>query len=98
VLNNHFRNVAIYAIASVMEANVVVERNVFENVAIPMRTHYEDSLDGAIREVGNLVDTASGPSDIGTESVWNPPYDYASALLPADAVKRVVDSCAGVKP
>ena len=97
VLNNHFRNVALYAIASVTNAEVFVEGNVFENVAIPMRTNYEDTVGGAIRERDNLEDLASGPSEITTASTWSPLYDYADALLPAERVAQVVDTCAGTR-
>ncbi|HEX2660680.1 MAG TPA: polysaccharide lyase family 1 protein [Polyangia bacterium] len=96
VLNNHFRDVSLYAIASVMGANVMVERNVFQNVVLPMQTNYEDKVGGAIRAVENRFDAASGASQIGTESLWSPPYDYAGAVLQPETVAAIVDACAGV--
>ncbi len=93
VFNNVFTDVTLYAVASQMGADVLVERNGIDRVATPILTHYEDPEDGAAHEEGNSY-RGSGASDITMETTWTPPYDYMPDS--ADSARALVDFCAGV--
>jgi pectate lyase len=95
VFNNHYRNIDIYAIASQMSAAMLVERNLFENVTMPLLTHYEDPEDGTMHQVGNAFVDSDAPQDL-MDTTWTPPYVYDGALDLVDSVAAVVDACAGV--
>lgn len=94
VFNNHYRNIDLYAIASLMGAVMLVERNVFDGtVAMPMLTHYDDRQDGFIHQVDNQFVMLT---QVLADMEWTPPYPYDTALDLADSVPNVVDACAGV--
>lgn len=96
VFNNHYVNVALYAVASQMGAAVLVERSVFDTVVVPVLTHYDDPQDGTAHETDDLS-VGSGASQITADTTWTPPYSYVDDLDLVDSVPVTVDSCAGVR-
>jgi pectate lyase len=97
VFSNYYQSVDTYGVASTMAATVLVEANFFEQVPLPITTHWEDPMDGTVRIVGNLYNPA-GTADASTITMpannWVPPYDYAPDLT--DSVPALVTTCAGV--
>jgi pectate lyase len=95
VFNNSFIDISMYAVASQMSASVVVERNFFRNVVLPITTVLEDPVEGtAVDRLNRYVMT--GEPVIGVQTTWTPPYDYMGALDSTNSVEVVVDKCAGV--
>jgi pectate lyase len=98
VFNNHFLGVREYAVVSQMNADVLIERNVFENVATtdPYRTIttvYLDDVAGKARNLGNDF-RSSGPTNITADSLWTPQYSWEADS--AGSVRALVGACAGV--
>jgi pectate lyase len=98
IFNNHYDTVDMYSIASVMGATLLVERNVFDAVAMPLQTRLSGAdLDGTIQEFDDLTNPNSGPSNITTApNTWRPPYSYTDSFDLNTSVAIVVDTCAGV--
>jgi pectate lyase len=94
VFNNYFRQNE-YGVASVMDAGVIVEANVFEDVKQPTLTAYGDSPDpGRLVARGNLL-IRSGPEQTrGT--VANGVLQYESQPDRAEDVAALVKSRAGL--
>ncbi|GAA4160569.1 pectate lyase [Phytohabitans flavus] len=97
VYNNYYTNVnnnaASYAIASTMDAGVLVEGNVFENVqqACWSASGYADSDPGRLVARDNSL-TSSGPCEVnGTVA----PIPYGYTAQPSGAVKASVTAGAG---
>jgi pectate lyase len=102
--NNYFRNVVEFGIVSQMEAAVLVDNNVFENVAIDnsayraITTVYMDPIEGQARSEKNLFRN-SGETNISMTTTWSPtsptliyPYTPDSP----ESVGALVQACAGV--
>lgn len=84
------------AIASQMDAQVLVENCVFQNVLHPLMTHYEDEVDGYATEIGSLFDIGHGPEiGAGRAASWRPTYPYIEVLDLTDLVEPIVKKCAG---
>jgi pectate lyase len=100
VFNNHYDTVDTYGIASVSGATVVIERNFFDGVAVPIVTFYGDStVDGTVRTFENGYNPAasSANSMISTNpTAWPVPYGYADAYDLYTSVPALVDTCSGV--
>jgi pectate lyase len=99
LFNNHYDTVETYGIASVMDATLLIEGNVFDGVKEPIVTHLDGTdVDGTVADVRNLYDpTSTGPNVITTPpNTWKPPYNYLDAVDSTESVRVVVDSCAGV--
>lgn len=100
VFNNHYRNLDDYAIASRMDAEVVVENNYFDNVNRPIRADTTLSpIAGFVRGEGTNVYTncpvvCPGNSITRAEATWVPPYPYSLDL--AEDVPTTVATWAGV--
>jgi len=91
-----------YAIASTDGATLLIERNVFETVAVPIVTILSDTsvTSGTVNNVNavNLYgagSSASGNNVTTSFNNWSPPYPYANWIDPSDAVKDRVGTCAG---
>jgi pectate lyase len=54
IFNNHYQNIRGYAIASLNDARVVAEENVFDNVAVPLTTEHESSTGPLARQIEDL--------------------------------------------
>jgi pectate lyase len=66
VFNNYFLNNALYAVASTMEADVVMESNYFEGVAYPSYVGYQESGPGDLVERNNVYQGSGTPQTRGT--------------------------------
>ena len=92
VFNNHYVDVGGYAVAAVMGATALVERTVFENVALPITTLYVDPDPGSAADVENVY-VASGPNQITVPVTWTPPYPYTADS--AGSVPALLAACVG---
>ncbi len=92
VFNDHYVDLDGYAVASTTEALALVERSVFERVALPITTTYVDPTAGRADDVGNVY-VDSGANQIGSVAMWTPPYEYAPDS--AASVPALVAACAG---
>lgn len=98
VLNNLYEDdVAFPGIAIISQefAQVLVEGNVFKNVAQPIVTKYDDPDEGTVWLVNNSF-TACGDSLITMTRQWSPPYAYT--VEPTDYTEAVIKKCAGLAP
>jgi pectate lyase len=93
VYNNDFDRVTDHALAARSGAVMLVERNVFTQVALPITTTYKDANPGAATDVGNVVDASDGASTITATTTWVPPYGYTADS--ASSVPALVQACAG---
>jgi pectate lyase len=94
VFNNYFRGNE-YGVASVMDAGVIVEGNVFEHVERPTLTAYGDSPDpGRLIERHNLFIRSGPPETRGI--VDASVLGYAYIPDPADGIAARVQSQAGL--
>jgi pectate lyase len=91
--NNSFAEVSDHALASRSGAAMLVERNVFEGVVLPITTVFNDAAAGAATDVQNVVDASDGASDITMTTTWSPPYAYGADS--GSSVPALVDACAG---
>jgi pectate lyase len=96
VFDNDYRDLDDYAIASRMNAQVVVENNWFENVNRPIRADASLSpIAGQVSGVETNVFLNCTPSSITTSpATWLPPYEYS--LDPVALVPELVSQWAGV--
>jgi pectate lyase len=94
VFNNYFRKNE-YGVASLMDAGVLVEGNVFEDVPNPTHTRYGDSPDpGRLVERDNIYLNSGKPEVRGTVSEPRNAYRYILEK-PAD-IATIVKNGAGV--
>jgi len=108
LFNNHYDTIqptgtatTSYGIAAVMGAMLRVEANAFDQVAVPIITHIQDTpLDGSIGEgeSGNSYTPMSSAAAnmITVRNTWPPPYLYSDSLDSASGARVIVDACAGV--
>jgi len=99
VLNNYFHNIREYGVVAQMGADVLVEKNVFENVAVSpsddyysVTTTYLDPQPGRVRILGSDF-PGSGPVNVTMDSLWTPPYAYDPGSL--SGLEVLVEFCAG---
>jgi pectate lyase len=94
VYNNYFRANELYAVASTMDAGVLVEGNYFESVPHPILVGYGDSGPGRVVQRNNIFAGSGVPQTAGTVQE---PRTYYSYVLdnPAD-VPRIVRAGVGV--
>jgi pectate lyase len=99
VFNNLYENVADNAVASQVNALLLVEGNVFRNVPRPILTHYEDMVDGFVNARGNVFDPVANAPLPGSLQVtdWTPVYTNGYDLDSTDVVPDLVTTCAGPK-
>lgn len=76
VFNNYFLNNRLYGVASTMEAEVVVEGNVFEGVAFPIYSGYDASAPGDVVERNNLYIGSGLPQTRGMAFDPGAAYTY----------------------
>jgi pectate lyase len=96
--NNHYQTVMDYAVASQDGAQVLVERNVFDAVAVPLTNTHEMTPPGALGDVMNRYSTDSGANALAATGApvfmfANPPYSYVPDS--PDSVPTIVAACAG---
>src|SRR5579871_999143 len=96
--NNHYQTVMDYAVASQDGAQVLVERDVFDAVAIPLTNTHEMTPPGALGDVMNRYSTDSGANALATTGApaftfSTPPYGYVPDS--PDSVPAIVAACAG---
>ncbi|HWA76759.1 MAG TPA: right-handed parallel beta-helix repeat-containing protein [Polyangiaceae bacterium] len=94
VFNNLYQRTSANAVISQMGAQVLAEGNVFQSVALPITTHYEDPDDGFIIERDNSFSGDSGMNQITQTGTWTPPYGYNAD--DASNVEFLVSACSGV--
>ena len=91
VVNNYYRNIGSYGVASTQEACVIVEGNYFENVRDPFHRGEGDSDPAALVARNNhFVNSGSGQAGGSVASI---PYSYS--LDTASNVKSIVTAGAG---
>jgi pectate lyase len=95
VYNNYFRSNELYAVASTMNAGVLVEGNFFENVPFPCfsASGYADSGPGRLVQRGNVF-TGSGTCEV-SGSVAEPSGYYAYSLDDPAGLPSTVPAGAG---
>jgi pectate lyase len=98
VFNNYFLNNGLYGVASTMEADVVMEGNLFEGVAYPSYVGYQESGPGDLVERNNVYVSSGTPQTRGTAFDPSTYYKYTlddpsgiSAKLKAQAGAGVLD-------
>ncbi|WP_196468580.1 polysaccharide lyase family 1 protein [Planomonospora sp. ID91781] len=94
VLNNYYRNNALYGVASTQNAGVLVEGNHFENVAHPVHVGYDKSGPGRVVERDNVYVNSGVPETAGT--VVEPRTYYPYTVDDPAAVPAIVTAGAGV--
>jgi pectate lyase len=101
VFNNVSQNIGDYAVASQMGAQVIVEKNVFDTVALPVTNQHDvsstsTSVPGQIEGDADNAYNASGANQITPQAgpfTFVPPYPYAADS--AGSVPVIVNACAG---
>jgi pectate lyase len=94
IFNNLFQRTSANAVIAQMGAQLLVERNVFQTVAVPITTHYEDPDDGFVLVRDNSFSADSGANPITQTSTWEPDYSYGADLV--QSVEFLVSACSGV--
>ncbi len=93
VLNNYYSGIGSYGVASTCNANVLVERNYFENTSKPTVTQTGDSPSGNLRVINNYKVNSGTEQVRNGSSVGNPPYSYTPDAN--NNVKSIVTAGAG---
>ena len=104
VFSSFFDHVTYYAVASTMNASVLVEKNYLSSVTAagldpaygPVTTDLPGSdAPGFVDLVGNYADASSAPDAImtGQTNSWTPPYIYMSDAAPT--ARAITVQCAG---
>lgn len=96
VFNNYFFNNGLYGVASTMEADVVMEGNVFEGVAYPSYVGYQESGPGDLVERNNLYLSSGTPQTRGTAFAPSTYYKYTVDDPSSIAAKVKAQAGAGV--
>ncbi|MGC5011873.1 pectate lyase family protein [Streptosporangium sp. DT93] len=94
VLNNYYRNNALYGVASTENAGLLVEGNYFQNVAHPIYVGYDKSGPGRVVERNNLYVGSGTPQTAGT--VVEPRTYYSYTVDDPATVPAKVSAGAGV--
>lgn len=94
VYNNYFRANSLYAVASTMDAGVLVEGNYFENVPFPIYSGYGDSDPGRVVQRNNVFVGSGTPQTLGT--VVEPRTYYAYTLDNPASIPSIVPAGVGV--
>jgi pectate lyase len=96
VYNNYFRANSLYAVASTMNAGVLVEGNYFENVPFPCysASGYADSGPGRLVQRNNVF-TGSGPCEVAG-TVTEPRTYYSYTMDSAASVPTIVRNGVGL--
>jgi pectate lyase len=96
VFDNDYRDLDDYAIASRMDAQVVIENNWFENVNRPIRADTSLSpVAGLVSGVDtNVFVNCTASSITSPPATWLPPYSYP--LDPVSLVPEIVSQWSGV--
>ena len=102
VFSNHYQNVDAYAVGTESGGTLLVEGNVFDQVAVPIENNVEDAdtsgnpLLGFAFDLDNLYSPVTSQSNnkIAGWNNWTPPYVYNADVK--DSVRVIVDTCAGV--
>ncbi|GLV54240.1 hypothetical protein KDH_10880 [Dictyobacter sp. S3.2.2.5] len=93
VYNNYFQNIDTSAVHSRMNAQMLIENNVFRNVKLAVTTTGDSKTDGYVNMSGN--DLGGAPVDITrTGNFTHAPYSYT--LDPASSVISEVTAYSGV--
>jgi pectate lyase len=91
--NNDFEQITNHALVSRSGAAMLIERNRFEDVVLPIATVFKDAQPGAATDVDNLVDATDGASMITMTTTWTPPYPYTADSK--TSVAALIKACAG---
>jgi pectate lyase len=94
VYNNRFQSVMDFGVVSESEALVNVGHNVFEDVHMPIATHYQDPTDGTMLEEGDQF-TPAFSVDIMRPTTAVAPIPYSFNPDDVESVKTLVPSCTG---
>jgi pectate lyase len=94
VYNNYFRANSLYAVASTMDAGVLVEGNYFADVPYPIYSGYAESGPGRVVQRNNIYVNSGTPQTLGT--VVEPRTYYAYTLDAPASVPGIVTAGAGV--
>ena len=94
VYNNRFQTVNIFGVVSTSAALVNVAHNVFEDVTVPIATHYEDPTDGTMLEAGDQFSPAFA-IDIMRPTMAVAPIPYSFNPDDVASVQALVPSCTG---
>lgn len=94
VYNNYFRGNSLYAVASTMDAGVLVEGNYFADVPYPVLSGYAESGPGRVVQRNNIYVNSGTPQTLGT--VVEPRTYYAYTLDAPASVPGIVTAGAGV--
>jgi pectate lyase len=101
IFNNHYQNIPGYAIASLKDARVAAEENVFDNVAVPLTTERESSTEsfgGRIEDLGNIYYPSRANAVLDrAEGVFTfmPSDSYPYLADSTNSVPVIVGACAG---
>jgi pectate lyase len=98
LFNNHYEDVTAYAIASQMGAEVLIENNVFQNVAIPITTQHNVPPEepGKVNAPGNNLFQMSGAAQVTMTTSWRPTAYPQPDLDSVESLPKLVSECAGV--
>ena len=66
-----------YCVRAALESEVLIEAGYFENVKTPWEIFAPSGTPGRVRAVSNAFVNVTGPNDLGTNTVFKPPYSYA---------------------
>jgi pectate lyase len=94
VYNNYFRANSLYAVASTMDAGVLVEGNYFADVPYPIYSGYAESDPGRVVQRNNIYVNSGTPQTLGT--VVEPRTYYAYTVDAPASVPGIVTAGAGV--
>ncbi|WP_035697228.1 pectate lyase family protein [Glycomyces tenuis] len=92
VVNNYYRDIGSYGVATTMDAGVILEANYFENVDTPVEIGTGDSDPGRLVAIDNYLDNSSEPEQNGSVSTDLP---YSFPVDPADQIASIVSGGAG---
>lgn len=95
LFNNYYQNVSGNAISSQLGAEVIVEKNYFDNVPKPLTTSYSPD-NGTAVWIDNDSEKAGGMPEIVEMSAWVPSSSYSYVTDSATSVPLLVSQCAGV--
>ncbi|WP_035738300.1 pectate lyase family protein [Glycomyces arizonensis] len=92
VVNNYYRDIGSYGVATTMDAGVILEANYFENVEDPVHIGEGDSEDGRLVAIDNHLVDSGEILENGSVSTSLP---YSFAVDDASQVASIVSGGAG---
>ncbi len=92
VVNNYYRDIGSYGVATTMDAGVILEANYFENVDEPVHIGEGNSADGRLVAIGNHLDNSGEILENGSVSTDLP---YSFPVDDATQIASIVSGGAG---